>query len=129
MTRETQELTEALAAVARHGGEPLALLEELDAERAKVAALKKAHAGLRGYVTSTLDCSYGETDGGIHCPLEVPCDRCKKDKRIAALEAKVRVLREALDNIGTGMQSDDEDFLQYIEGICRTALAAAKGQP
>src|SRR5574343_699138 len=68
-----------------------------DRLRATVEALEKAeaqHLRLRNSVQTTLDCSYGETDGGIHCPLETPCDKCKREKAEAERdEARAEVAR------------------------------------
>ncbi len=119
------------ALAAKHGGEPIALLKELDEVRVELAAFKKQHAEclprvcVEDLLDSTLPCGHPDRCGYSHDKegRKLGCRWCD-DKRNARVE--IDRLREALVDIFTshGQQSNPE-----IERICQKAGKALAPQP
>lgn len=64
-----------------------------DLERALSAEREQWQHAAPRHVVQSIDCSYGDTPGAYHCPIDKPCDMCKLRKRADDAEAKLAAIR------------------------------------
>lgn len=115
---EGQELRAEIAAgaslVAKIGDRNRELEMEIESLRSDLLEARR--------ITTTLDCRYTLGDvadiSGSHCPLDKPCERCRNEREIARLEAKVEkadALAEAIDRHHGHNLDDDEIGCEVCE--------------